>query len=79
MDAGEFRKKRLLDRFGIVETQGTKLGQRRYLGFNVELYSLNNFYVEVWKKIGLGLIHWIETVDKKNLEYYTDEINLDKL
>ena len=79
MTPTEFRQKRLLDRFGIVETQATKLGERRYRGFNVTLYSLENFYVEVWKRVGLGIIHWIETVDKKNLEYYTDHIDLEKL
>jgi len=79
MTAADFRKKRLLDRFGIVETKGTFLANRIHGSFNVDLYYLEDFYVEVWKKVGLNIIHWIETVEKKNLEYYTDHINIDKL
>ncbi|MEM7162310.1 MAG: hypothetical protein AAF487_07690 [Bacteroidota bacterium] len=79
MTASEFRQKRLLDRFGIVETKGIALAKRKHGSFNVELYSIDDFYVEIWKKVGLNIIHWIETVDKKNLEYYTDQINLDNL
>lgn len=79
MTEQEFRTKRLLDKFGIVETEGNLLGERRYKSFRVRLYALEDFYVEVWNKVGINIIYWIEVVDKKNFEYYTDLVNLDDL
>lgn len=79
MTSEEFRKKRLLDKFGIVETEGNLLGERNYKSFRVRLYSLQDFYVEVWNKVGLNIIYWIEVVDRQNFEFYTDLIDLSDL
>ena len=79
MTPDEFRKNRLLDKFGIVETEGNLLAERRYKSFRVRLFELNGFYVEVWNKVGVNIIYWIEVVDRKNFEYYTDLINLKDL
>ena len=79
MTSVEFRKKRLLDKFGIVETEGNLLGERNYKSFRVRLYSLQDFYVEVWNKVGLNIIYWIEVVDRQNFEFYTDLIDLSDL
>jgi len=79
MTSEEFRKKRLLDKFGIVESEGTLLGERKYKSFRVRLYSIQDFYVEVWNKVGLNIIYWIEVVDRQNFEFYTDLIDLSDL
>lgn len=79
MTKDEFRKIRLLDKYGLVETEGNLLAERRYKSFRVRLYSLNDFYVEVWNKVGLNIIYWIEVVDQKNFEFYTDLIDITDL
>lgn len=33
---------------------------RTFRGFEVKLYALDGFYVEVWCRIGIGLVEWVE-------------------
>lgn len=36
--------------------QGTLLAQRNHKGWEITLYSLNNYYVELWAKAGLQIV-----------------------
>lgn len=46
-------------------------------GFTVGLFALDGFYVEVYKRIGLDYIDYIEVVmELSRLEFYTDDLDL---
>lgn len=60
-----------LDRFGglsvagrhrLVCEHGTEVAQRVYRGFEVRLYAVGPHFVEVWSRIGLGLVEWVEVM-----------------
>lgn len=46
-------------------------------GFTVGLFGLHGFYVEVFKRIGLDYIDYIEVVQElSRLDLYTDHLDL---
>ena len=49
----------------VVEEQGNYLTRRRHLTYNVELFQLNSFYVEVGRSMATNQIHWIECRDNE--------------
>ena len=67
---------RLLDRYGKTIADGTYLAKRNYRDFNVELWKYNDLFVEIWRKASLDIVFWIEVVDEKILDRYTDQIVL---
>lgn len=72
-----FRKAKLYKRHQLVQEQGEYTAARFYKTFHVLLFRLDNFYVEVWKRIGTEQIYWIELVDSQRvLDLYLDNIRL---
>lgn len=60
IDRRKFRRFPLGLRYKIVEQHGDYIGCRKHLSFNIELFQLKNFYVEVWRSIAINQIQWIE-------------------
>ncbi len=47
----------------VVEEKGDYITRRRHLTYNVELFQLANFYVEVGRSMATNQIYWIECRD----------------
>ncbi|HET6244071.1 MAG: hypothetical protein H0V01_06035 [Bacteroidetes bacterium] len=77
---GEFKKLPLDKKYEFVKNNGDFIATRYYQGFEVHLYGMKDFYVEVWKRFGLDYIEWIEVVNSNaTLRSYLGNINLDDL
>lgn len=76
----EFKKLSLEKKYILLKSEGNYVSSRYYRGFQVHLYGLNNFYVEVWQRVGLEDIIWIEVVNNNaTINSYLDNIDLDDL
>jgi hypothetical protein len=74
----EFKKLPLADKFEIVKAKGDFVASRLYPGFNVHLFAIDGFFVEVWKRLGLDYVEWIELVNSDStINSYLDNINLE--
>lgn len=55
-----FRRLPLALRFKIVEERGNYIACRRHLHYQIELFRLADYYVEVWRSMAINQVHWIE-------------------
>jgi hypothetical protein len=79
MTKSEFSKLHKSRQFVLLRDLGSHLANRSYQGFIVSLFDFEGFYVEVWKRVGLDYIEYIEVVkDNLRLEEYLGDFNLDK-
>jgi len=76
INSDEYKKLTLSDKYHLLQENGIHLAQRYYGSYDVHLFELNQFLVEVWKRIGMSQVYWIEIVGKDVLDKYTDNINL---
>lgn len=67
MTAQEFRRFYIHERYSIVRDRSTFLASRLHGGFQVGLYRINDLYIEVWKRIGLDYVDYIEPIDEKKM------------
>lgn len=74
----EFSLYPLKDKIKTLFTEGTFIVAIRYYGYKVNLYLLNDFYVEVFYNHKLDLIEKVELFETSNsrLKFYTDQISL---
>lgn len=80
VSAEEFKKLTLEKKYFLLKTDGNYISSRYYQGFQVHLYGLKSFYVEVWQRFGLEDIIWIEVVNSNaSINSYLDNIDLDDL
>lgn len=80
MTKKEFKKLRLSGRYAAVKKGGIHLASRDFNGYFVHLFSLDNFYIEVWILIGLGQIRWIEIQENQSqIDLYVDKLALGDL
>lgn len=64
----------------VVEEKGDYIMHRRHLTFNVELFQLNGFYVEVCRSMATNQIYWIECRDNNFVfDKYLQSIQLEEL
>lgn len=76
MDERSFKKLKKVERYRILKKDGVFLASRTHAGFQIGLYHLNGIYIELWKRIGLDYIDYIEVVDKKKaVDRYVDFID----
>jgi len=77
MDNYEFNLLSIGDQTGYTWEHGTYLAHRRETHFVINLYSVNNFFVEVWfnpEEIKINKIRSFKS--RKCLEPYLDGIDL---
>jgi hypothetical protein len=80
MTREDFSKMKLEEKLETVKAHGRFITSRYHLSFEVLLYAIDNFLVEVWKRAGLNYIQWIEVVNSQAvLDRYLGNINLDDL
>lgn len=67
-------------KYKIVEEKGHYITRRRHLTYNVELFELGNFYVEVGRSMLTNQIHWIDCPEnEKVFEVYLKDIKVEEL
>lgn len=77
MTAKEFRQLSKRERYAIVRDRATFLASRLHGGFQIGLFRLNDLHIEVWKRIGLDYVEYIEPVDEKKVrDAYLDNLDL---
>lgn len=80
MLAPEFRKLVLNKKYLEVKNEGIHLASREFGGYWVHLFSVHNFYVEVWVLIGLNQIRWIEVQENQDsINLYVDKVDISAL
>ncbi len=64
----------------VVEEMGDYLMRRRHLTFNVELFELKDFYVEVGRSMATNQIYWIECPDNEYVyDKYLQNLKIEEL
>jgi len=59
-----------------VFQEGKYIGMREYYNYSINLYSLYDFFVEIWYSPGNNKIEKIELLkDEKTLDLYIDKMN----
>lgn len=67
-------------KYKVVEEVGNYITRRRHLTYNIELFELHDYYVEVWRSIATNQIYWIECPDNDYVyKQYVDQIKLEEL
>ncbi len=79
MNDSEFRKLSLKKKYNFVKDNGHYIAKRIYRGLEAFLYKVFDFYVEVWRRLMLNEITWIEVAPESTINKYTDSVDLDKL
>ncbi|HEY8402689.1 MAG TPA: hypothetical protein VIK89_15580 [Cytophagaceae bacterium] len=77
----EFNSLPLNTKIQLLYREGDFLMNIRYYGYKVNLYVLNNFFVEVFYNHKLDKIEKIELLDSQHtrMKFYTDQIKLPEL
>ncbi len=78
MSALDFMSLSLREKIQILYREGTFMVAIRYYGYKVNLYLLNNYYVEVFYNHKLDKIEKIELLKTSHsrVKFYTDQISL---
>lgn len=86
MNVEAFSKLNKVERYRILlkiskgDGKGAFLASRLHSGFQVGLFRVSDFYVEIWKRIGLDTIDYIEVVDEAKVrEAYLENLDLPPL
>ena len=80
LTAKEFKRYSLQKKFKLVRREGEFLGSRIFESYNVHLFRIEDFFVEVWQRLGLQQVYWVEVVTYDQiLINYSDQIDLNKL
>jgi len=80
MPSYEFTALPLKDKVQLLYQEGSFVVSIRYYGYKINLYLLNNYYVEVFYNHKLDKIEKIELLDTSHsrMKFYTDQISLPK-
>ena len=77
MHREEFAKLSTVRQLQILKCDGTFLANRMFTGYIVSLFSLHGFYVEMWKRVGLSSVDYIEVVREQSiLDRYLDNLDV---
>lgn len=68
-DPKKFKKLPLALQYKTIEEKGKYIMQRRFLHYTIELFQLDEQYIEVWRSIATNQIYWIEC---QSLNYVSD-------
>ncbi len=78
MDGNQFKSLSLKQKVKALYVHGTFIVAIRYYKYKVNLYSINNYLVEVFFNHKHDLIEKIEIMDRNNsrLKFYSDQVKL---
>ena len=76
MEASDFNKLNLQKKGSIVFNEAKYLGVRFYYNYAINLYTLDDLFIEVWYFKPTNRIEKIEVLgDNKTLDLYIDSMN----
>lgn len=76
----EFQKLSLNERFKLLKKHGEHIAVRQKSIHLIHLFSIYNFYVEVWILMSFNQIQWIEIQENDSIiTSYADNINIKKI
>lgn len=79
LDKQAFQKLKLARKYELIKADGEHIAARIYNTYNVHLFSYNKYYVEVWYRLSLNQIAYIEVVnDERILDNYLDNLNINE-
>jgi hypothetical protein len=58
----EFKRLSNSARWQCVRKHGTEVSKRHYRGFAVRLFAIGSFYSEVWSRLGIDMVEWVEVI-----------------
>lgn len=71
-----FKELAMIQKGELVFQEGQYIGMREYYNYNINLYSLYDYSVEVWYSPTKNRIEKIELLkDEKTLDLYIDKMN----
>jgi hypothetical protein len=75
---GEYKKLSLEEKIDLLYEHGTFIMAIRYYGYKVNLYLLENYYLEVFVNHKHALIEKITRLDTNHprMKFYSDQIKL---
>lgn len=75
----EFNRLNLGKRYELLTEEGRFIASRFFEGFNVHLFAVYGFYVEMWQRISISQVVYIEVVNNdETLKLYIENIDLKK-
>jgi hypothetical protein len=67
-------------KYKVVEEKGNYITRRRHLTYNIELFELGDFYVEVGRSMATNQIYWIECQDNDYVyDKYLQHLSIEEL
>nr|WP_238354305.1 hypothetical protein [Fulvivirga marina] len=78
MPSHKFTTLELKDQLKTLFLEGSFIVSIRYYGYKINLYLLNNFYVEVFYNHKHDLIEKVQPLEKNHtrMKFYSDQIKL---
>ncbi|MFZ5554433.1 MAG: hypothetical protein ACOZCO_15040 [Bacteroidota bacterium] len=75
----QFNRLKLAKRYEVLTEEGRFVASRFFESFNVHLFAMDGFYVEMWQRISMNQVVYIEVVNNdETLKLYIDNIDLKK-
>jgi hypothetical protein len=71
-----FNKLSTSEKYKLIRNKGQYIASRYHGSFHIHLYKIEDLLTEVWTRVGLNQICWIEATDHKVLESYADHVKL---
>ena len=72
-----FKKLSVIQRLSRLKKNGQYVGSRFYSAYHIHLYVYEGLFIEVWFKLGLNLIHWIDVQKSEDvLHQYTEKVDI---
>ena len=77
----DFKQLNIKDKVGVLYESGTFIVAIRYYKYKINLYLMDNYFVEVFFNHKLDMIEKIEIMDRNTtrLKFYSDQIKLSSL
>ncbi len=75
MAARRFMARPLSERLELVRIHGNYLGSRQHGGHRVHLYAMEGYFCELWMRLGLNYVEWIEVA--RNDDQLSEYVKLD--
>ena len=77
MTEKEFIRLKIQDQLMIVFDSGEEIASRLYVGFNIKLYSVFDFYIEIWYIKNESKIDRINIIDTEKVSrLYSSAIDI---
>ena len=72
----KFSKLSTTEKYKLVKNKGHYVASRYHGSFHIHLYRVEDLLTEVWTRVGLKQICWIEETNHKVLDSYADHVKL---